>query len=99
MTNDREHNLRLMLSKLAAFDEGKLALSSLIPELETLFNAVDLADPDWREGFWDAWADLEINYAVGLNRGWTALDKESGQLVSQAVEKMKTLVAARLGEG
>ena len=61
MTRDQECNLRLMLSKLVAFENCQLALSELIPELEALFNAVDLEDEDWQEGFWDSWSDLEIS--------------------------------------
>lgn len=85
-----------MLSKLAAFENRQLALSSLIPELEGLFNAVDLDDQGWSEGFWDSWGELEINYAYALDMGWKALDETSEQLVSQAVANLKSLVVAKL---
>ena len=88
-----------MLSKLTEAEEGKLALSSLIPELETLFNAIDLDDQDWKEGFWDSWGDLEINYALALNRGWKSLDETGERLVSQAVENLKSLIAVKLRQG
>lgn len=88
-----------MLSKLTEAEEGKLALSALIPELEELFNAVDLSDPEWREGFWDSWGDLEINYAMALDMGWKSLDETGDRLVSQAVENLKTLIAGKLREG
>lgn len=99
MTSDQERNLRMMLSKLAAFENSELALSSLIPELEGLFNAVDLADPDWREGFWDLWGDLEISYALALNRGWKSLDEVREKIVAQAVADLKSLVGAKLPQG
>ena len=99
MTSDQENNLRMMLSKLAEFEEGRLAHGSLIPELEGLFNAVGIADRDWRERFWDWWGELEINYAYALDMGWKSLDETSRRLVSQAAQNLRTLVVAKLREG
>ena len=99
MTNDQQHNLLLMLSKLAETEDGKLALSSLIPDLEALFNAVDLADPDGREGFWDSWGELEMSYALALHRSSEPMDETSERLMWEAVENLKTLVAAKLRQG
>lgn len=99
MTSDQENNLRMMLLKPAEFEEGRLALGSLIPELEGLFNAVNLTDPAWRERFWDSWGELEINYAYALDMGWKSLDETSTQLVSQAAQNLRTLVVAKLRQG
>jgi len=99
MTKDQESTLRLMLSKLTDAEEGKLALSALLPELEALFIAVDLSDSDWREGFWDSWSDLEINYAMALDMGWKSLDEIGVHLVSQAVDNLKSLVTTKLNQG
>jgi hypothetical protein len=96
MTSDQESNFRLMLSKLVAFENGQLALDLLIPELEGLFNAVNLDNKDWQDGFWDTWGELEIIYALGLNRGWKSLDEIGEQIVRQAVTDLKSLVAAKL---
>ena len=98
MTNDQERNLRMMLSKLAAFESGQLALNLLIPALEGLFNAVDLHDRDWQERFWDSWGDLEISYARALNKGWKSLDEIGQQIVLQAVANLKSLVGAKLSQ-
>ena len=73
-----------------------MALSSLIPELEGLFNAVNLADQDWREGFWASWGELEINYAMALDMRWKSLDEMGEQLVTKAVADLRTLIAAKL---
>ena len=99
MTNAQESNLQLMLAKLAAFESGQLALSSLISELEGLFNTLHLADPDWQEGFWDSWGDLEISYALALNRGWKSLDEVREQIVLQAVADLRSLINAKLPQG
>ncbi|MBB4200700.1 hypothetical protein CCR94_01050 [Rhodoblastus sphagnicola] len=96
MTDDQKTKLKLMLSQLAAFENGAMALDTLIPELEGLFSATALADADWREGFRDSWGDLEISYAFALDMGWKSLDEESEKLVSDAVAKLKTLVVEKL---
>jgi hypothetical protein len=96
MTSDQERNLRMMLSKLSECENGQLALDCLIPELEELFNAVNLADEDWQEGFWSSWGDLEINYAFALDMGWKSLDEAGEQIVSQAVADLKSLIGAKL---
>jgi hypothetical protein len=98
MTNDQERQLRVMAFKLDAFAKGELALSALIPELEGLFNAVNLDDQHWREGFWDSWGELEINYAFALDMGWKALDQTSEQLVVEAVTDLKSLIETKLQE-
>jgi hypothetical protein len=99
MTSDQEDNLRMMLSKLSECENGQLALDCLIPELEGLFNAVNLPDEDWQDSFWNSWGDLEINYAVALNRGWKSLDEVGEQIVSQAVADLKSLIGAKLSQG
>ena len=99
MTSDRERQLRMMLPKLAAFEKGELALSTLIPELEGLFNAIDLDDKDWQEGFWAAWGEMETNYAFALDMGWKSLDQAGEQLVLQAVADLRALVATKLQQG
>jgi hypothetical protein len=55
----QENNFRTMLSKLEEAEQGKLALELLIPGMEMLFDAIDLADADWQEGFWGSWGKLE----------------------------------------
>jgi hypothetical protein len=99
MTTVQEHQLRMMVSALAAFENGQLALSSLLPELEGLFNAVDLDDPDWRKKFWYSWGELEINYAMALDMGWKSLDEVGEKIVAQAVADLKSLIGAKLPQG
>jgi hypothetical protein len=68
----------------------------LIPDLEGLFNAADLDDEAWRESFWVSWGDLEISYALALDRGWKSLDETGVQIVSKAVAALKSLISTRL---
>jgi hypothetical protein len=96
MTSDQENNFRVMLSTFEEAEQGKLALDLLIPSLEMLFNAIDLADTDWQEGFWDARGELETNYAMALHRGWKLLDEIGQKLVSEAITNLKALVESNL---
>ncbi len=99
MTSGQETKLRTMLSALAEFENGQLALDLLIPELEGLFNAVDLDDLDWQKGFWYSWGELEIGYALALDRGWKSLDETGEQIVLQAVADLRSLIGAKLPQG
>jgi hypothetical protein len=99
MTNDQDYKFRMMMLKLGAFENGQLALDSLIQELEGLFNAVGLDDQEWRKKFWYSWGELEINYALALDRGWKSLDEVGEQIVAQAVADLKSLVGAKLLQG
>ncbi|MDI9847549.1 hypothetical protein QM467_05675 [Rhodoblastus sp. 17X3] len=99
MTSDQEHKLRMMVTVLEAFENGQLALDSLIPKLEGLFNAVGLDDQEWRKKFWYSWGELEINYALALDSGWKSLDDVGEQIVAQAVADLKSLIGAKLLQG
>jgi hypothetical protein len=99
MMSDQERQLRVMASKLDAFEKRELALSSLITDLEGLFNVVVPEDQQWRGSFWRLWGELEINYAFALDMGWKSLDDTSERLVAKAVSDLKALVAAKLDQG
>ena len=86
----------MMLYKLTAFEKHELALSSLIGDLEGLFDALDLQDEYWREGFWDSWGDLEVVYALALDMPSKPLSDSSIQHVWEAVAKLKSLIATKL---
>lgn len=88
-----------MVARLDAFEKRELALSSLITDLDGLFNAVGFDDQQWREGFWRSWGELEINYAFALDMGWKSLDETSEQLVAKAVADLKSLIATKLQQG
>ena len=99
MTDFHEHQLQMMGCKLAAFKNGELSPSALIIDLEGLFSALDLDDEDWRKAFWEAWGELEISYALGLDRPLEPMDEVSVKLVWEAVADLDSLVAAKLPQG
>ena len=89
----------MMAYKLAAFEKRELSLSALIIDLEGLFNALDSDDQDWRKAFWDSWGELEISYALALDRPSEPMDEISVKLVWEAVSDLKSLVAAKIPQG
>ncbi len=97
MTVDQMHQFKLMADRLAAFEKGDLALSVLVADLENLFHSLNVNDSDWEAGFWENWGDLEIAYAVALNRQLKQLSTASMQNVQEAVTNLKSLVASKMG--
>lgn len=60
--------LELMTERIELFRSGSLPLAALISDLEGLLEARTLASAEWIDNFREAWADLEIPYAVALDR-------------------------------
>lgn len=57
-----------MLDRLRRFRSGELAIGPVISDLEALQYELHSVDDDWRERFTEGWSDLEIPYAVALDR-------------------------------
>lgn len=60
--------LVLMQERVAGFRSSDVSLGSLIADLEGLLEARALASEQWVDDFRSAWGDLEISYAVALDR-------------------------------
>jgi hypothetical protein len=60
--------LTLMSERIEQFRSAKLSLGGLIADLEGLLEARTLASADWVDDFSDSWGNLEIPYAVALDR-------------------------------
>ena len=60
--------LDLMLDRLARFRSGDLAIGSVINDLEALHHELNSVNDEWIARFREAWSDLEIPYAVALDR-------------------------------
>ena len=66
---EREHRqLALMGERMEQFRRAVLPLSKLISDLEGLLEARTLASEQWVHDFRSACEDLEITYAVALDR-------------------------------
>lgn len=60
--------LQLMIDKIYRFKEGLIGLDELIQDLEGLLNALENFDTDWKEDIRSYCIDLEVIYAVALDR-------------------------------
>lgn len=60
--------LGLMRERIRQFRDGSIPLAKLISDLEGLLEARNDASEQWIDAFRDAWSDLEIPYAVALDR-------------------------------
>ena len=57
-----------MSDRLARFGVGELGIGHVINDLEALRYELHSVDDRWVDQFFDAWSDLEIPYAVALDR-------------------------------
>lgn len=95
-----EHDLRqlrLMRDLLQQYGSGTTDLSNLIAGLEVLLDALESADEEWKRAFRRQWGVLEIEYAVALDHGQTALSSDGIARISRAVEEMRDLLAQHVG--
>lgn len=95
-TTERERRqLTLMLDRLDRFAAGELSIGPVINDLEALQNELELVDDDWREQFVEGWSDLEIPYAVALDR-MESIPTASDVTVAEGVALLRTLVRRAL---
>jgi hypothetical protein len=92
--------LDLMRDRLARFRSGELTIGPVINDLYGLHNELRSVDEAWKERFIEARSDLEIPYAVALDRVEPIPTIADGT-VAEGVAEMERLVAkagAALGE-
>ena len=93
---DRERRqFRLMDDRLCAFQDENIYIATVISDLEGLFRALELTSEDWIERFRCAWGELEVSYAVALDR-LEPIPKATDPSIHGAVEEMRLLVAQAL---
>ncbi|MFW2383994.1 MAG: hypothetical protein ACN4GZ_19735 [Acidimicrobiales bacterium] len=60
--------LRSMAKTLDDFRSNRIPIQRAINDLEALAQELHNASPAWQDRFVDAWADLEVPYAVALDQ-------------------------------
>jgi len=81
-----------MLQAIRDFDEGRDFFQTLIDRLDPLRLALESGDRQWRDAVTSRWADLEITYALGLDRGQKGLTLEDMKIVDRAIKQLKALL-------
>jgi hypothetical protein len=99
--SEREwRQLDLMTDRLARFRKGELGIGPVIADLEALLGELQSVDESWTERFVEAWGDLEIPYAVALDRR-QPIPTIADDTVAEGVAELERLVAearAALGQ-
>jgi len=83
--------LELMLDRLARFRSGELVIGSVINDLEALHYELHMVGDAWISSFREAWSDLEIPYAVALDR-LEPIPTIADPTVAEGVDEMERLV-------
>lgn len=83
---------KIMVQKIRAYREGKLPLSELINYLESLLSALEDRDENWENDFRSHWGDLEVVYAVALDKNKSSLDLDDQYIINEAIENIIKLI-------
>jgi hypothetical protein len=84
-----------MRSQLRAFENGKVELSALISNLESLQSLLQNVSPSWRSEFLRAWGVLEELYSVSIVTSQKITNNEYTTLIDPAVLTLLQLTAAK----
>lgn len=95
VVNRERRQLELMMDRIVRFQSGDLGIGSTIDDLMALSDELQLADASWRDRFVDAWSDLEIRYAVALDK-LTSLPDASDRTVRDGLFELEQLVVEGL---
>lgn len=84
-----------MLDRLDRFRSGELEIGGVIGDLEGLADQLELVDEGWRDRFSEGWSDLEIPYAVALDRQ-EPIPTVKDPIVAEGVDTLDHLVRDHL---
>lgn len=87
-----KRQLNLMTEKINLFKESKLDLGFLIQDLESLMNAFESVDIDWKKSFHSEWWTLEQIYAVALDRSDDSVFIENKELLDSSISNIEELI-------
>lgn len=93
MTQNDLRQLRLMSDLMRRSAIGMTDVSNLIAGLELLLESLESEAEEWKSAFRRQWGVLEIEYAVALDLGQTALSSDGISRISHAVNEMQYLLA------
>ena len=97
MNEYEKRQYTLMNDFLEAFEQKTIGIKTLIDSLRGLINTLDDADDAWKTDFSKSWWILEKTYSIASYRKESKIPDASLDEISQAVNRMKQLLSARLG--
>lgn len=95
MTDYDLRQLRRMRERIEWFENQKIGLGSLIGDLGALLDCLEATDGEWKDRFRRQWWELELVYAVALDRKLERLPAQSQAIVDDAIRAMKSLLDER----
>src|ERR1019366_3909779 len=98
MSDHDERQYRLMLSKLARFDESQITLGVLVDDLEGLLNALEGISSSWKQTFLHEWGKLEDERAYALFKNLQVLDQETSERIRPVLSRLKLLILEKIDD-
>jgi hypothetical protein len=98
MTELDQRQYRLMLDRIAAFEEGRIPLDALVDDLEGLLNMLSDASPSWRQAFLHEWGKLEDQRGYALFKGLKFLDEEASDRMLAATKKLRQMIENKIDQ-
>lgn len=94
--DDREQRqLQLMRERVIGLADGSLYLATAIADLEGLLSALERTPEEWIDKFREEWSELEIAYAVALDRQTAIPTAASDTSIRNALAAMNALLDDR----
>src|SRR5579862_300237 len=87
---------RLMLERIAAFEDGQIRIDQLVNDLEGLLNTLENPDLPWKQSFLHEWGALEDVRAVALFKREIHFNDSTTKLLQAACAQLRTLVLNKL---
>jgi hypothetical protein len=89
--------LEQIINRLDRFRAEEIPITTLISDLETLLDELNMDDEDWKSEYFDAWSDLESSYDLACdNQAVPPLMTDP--VVADAVRTIDRLTRAKLAE-
>lgn len=92
MNDYDRRQLERMRSQLEAYEAGRIDLSWLISSLESLQNALETIEENWKVVFREQWSVLEEIYSVAVVREQPIDSAENKRLIAPALKRMRAVI-------
>lgn len=88
--------LHVMLSKIDGWYNGKVYISDLVYDLESLLNQLQTVDEEWKTDFRTSWLNIEVAFALALDEERDHLDMSGDKVVEESLIELRDLVLLML---